>query len=466
LTWIAPRHGRVDLHRPIVAGSEPLARTQVAARPGERWKARSDMSQENRAGQPATPASANDGERDAFETFDTVMGSGVVRDPYPKFAELRAECPVHRGRLHREFGLPDMPEVMSSGTGEYFTALSWEAVSQVLLDGQTFSSSGYAESMGLVMGHSILEMDEPEHRQYRSLIQQAFTLKAMERWERDVVSPIVHGLIDRFAGRGRADLVRELTFPFPIQVIAGMLGLPAADLPQFHRWAVELISIAIDVPRGFAASQSLRDYFAGILAERRRDPREDVISMLAQAELDGQRLTDEEIFAFLRLLLPAGAETTYRSSSNLLLGLLQSPDQLDALRRDRSLMRQAIEEGLRWEAPLTGIARLAMRDAEVAGVSIPKGAVVGVCMGAANRDPSRWQDPERFDMFRTPKPHVAFATGPHTCLGMHLARMETTVALNAVLDRLPSLRLDPEAEDVHVTGLSFRAPRSLPVVFG
>jgi cytochrome P450 len=409
---------------------------------------------------------AEGGERDPFEVFDAAIGGGQVRNPYPVFAELRGRCPVFHGKLNEEFGLPDIHEIVASTSGEYYSAMSWEAATEVLLDGQTFSSSGYAASMGLVMGHSILEMDDPEHRQYRALIQQAFTLKAMERWERNVVSPTVHGLIDRFAGRGHADLVRELTFPFPIQVIAGMLGLPEADLPQFHRWAVELISIAVDVERGFAASQSLRDYFAGILADRRGAPREDVISLLAAAELDGQRLTDEEIFAFLRLLLPAGAETTYRSSSNLLLGLLENPEQLDALRRDRSLMRRAIEEGLRWEAPLTGIARLATRDADLTGVRIPKGSVVGVCMGAANHDPSRFDHPERFDIFRTPKPHLAFAAGPHTCLGMHLARMETTVALNAVLDRLPGLRLDPQAGDVHISGLGFRAPKSLPVAFG
>jgi cytochrome P450 len=308
-------------------------------------------------------------------------------------------------------------------------------------------------------------MDEPEHRAYRGLIQQAFTLKAMERWERDIVAPIVHRMIDAFVTRGRADLVRELGFPFPIQVIAAMLGLPEEDLPVFHRLAVELIGIAANVERGIAASQSLRDYFATVLEKRRREPREDVISELALAELEGQRLTDEEIFAFLRLLLPAGAETTYRSSSNLLFGLLTSPDQLDALIRDRSLMRGAIEEGLRWEAPLTGIARTAMRDVEICGVEIPAGSPVGVCMGAANRDPARFADPDRFDLFREPRPHLAFATGPHTCLGLHLARMETRVALNALFDRLPGLRLDPAAEDVHIGGLTFRAPRALPVLF-
>jgi cytochrome P450 len=188
--------------------------------------------------------------------------------------------------------------------------------------------------------------------------------------------------------------------------------------------------------------------------------------VLALSELDGQRLTDEEIFAFLRLLLPAGAETTYRSSSNLLFGLLTNPDQLDALRRDRTLMRRATEEALRWEAPLTGIARTTTRDVVVDGVPIPQGAVVGVALGSANHDAARWENPERFDIFREPKQHMAFAYGPHTCLGMHLARMETRVAMDAVLDRLPNLKLDPNAADVHVTGLTFRAPATLPVVFG
>ena len=403
-------------------------------------------------------------QRDPFAEFDNSMGSGTVRDPYPIFAELRRECPVQAGPLSDRFGMPST-EAMFSQEGAYYTALSYEAVQQVLLDGETFSSSGYAPTVGMLMGHSILEMDEPEHGRYRALIQQAFGLKAMERWETAIVAPIVDDLIDRFAPRGRADLVRELTLPFPIQVIAAMLGLPQEDLRQFHRWAVELISIQVDISRGIEASQKLREYFAGIVGSRRATPREDLISVLAQAELDGQRLTDEEIFAFLRLLLPAGAETTYRSSSTLLYGLLRRPEQLDAVRADRGLIKRAIEEGLRWEPPLTGIARLAMRDADVTGVHIPKGAVVSVCLGAANHDDARWERPDEFDIFREAKPHMAFAYGAHTCLGMHLARMETRVMLNAVLDRLPNLRLDPAAHDVHVTGLGFRAPRALPVVF-
>src|SRR5207302_4549895 len=209
----------------------------------------------------------------------------------------------------------------------------------------------------------------------------------------------------------------------------------------------------------------LRDYFAGILEQRRREPAGDVISVLSQAELDGQRLTDEEICSFLRLLLPAGAETTYRSSSNLLFGLLSNPEQLDALRADRALMPQAIEEGLRWEPPLIAIMRTATRDSEVEGAFVPAGSFVAVNIGSANHDEKVWEKPEEFDIFRPPRQHLAFAWGPHMCLGLHLARMETRVALTQVLDRLPGLRLDPDTEPVPITGAVFRAPTALNVVW-
>jgi len=407
-------------------------------------------------------------EYDPFTAFDEAAGVGQVRDPYAVFHEMRSECPVHAGsQAHRFRDLgEDNMEAALIGDRTPYALMTFSGVQQALKDGETFSSSGYAESIGMLMGHSILEMDEPEHHRYRSLIQQAFTRKAMERWEADIVRPIVHANIDKFAERGHADLVRELFFPFPVQVIAEMLGLPRDGLREFHAKAVELITIMTDIERGLIASQWLYDYFTKIIAERRIEPKTDVISVLTQAELDGQRLTDDEIIAFLRLLLPAGAETTYRSSSNLMFGLLSNPEQLEALRNDRDLMPQAIEEGLRWEAPLTSIGRTAMREVEVDGVTIPAGSPVQVCMGAANRDPGRWENPDQFDLFRDPQQHMAFAFGPHMCLGIHLARMETTVVVNAVLDRLPNVRLDANAEDVHISGLAFRAPNHLPVLFG
>ena len=389
---------------------------------------------------------------DPFEAFNRAMGADGDASPYPDFIDARRRHPIA------------VEGEQSDGPG-FFTAYSYEAVHTILSDGERFSSAGYAEVMGQVFGHSILEMDEPEHHHYRSLIQQAFTRKAMETWEEEIVRPVVARHVDAFRNRGRADLVSELLFPFPVTVIAEMIGLPTEELPTFHAKAVELISIAGNIEVGFAASTWLYEYFQGIITQRRADPRHDLISVLAEAELDGQRLTDDEIIAFLRLLLPAGAETTYRSSSNLMFGLLSNPDQLAALRADRSLMPQAIEEGIRWDPPLTGIGRTCTKDTVVEGVLIPAGAPVHVCMAAANRDPSRWDRPDEFDIHREQKQHMAFAFGPHMCLGMHLARMETTVAINALLD-LPNLRLDPDAEDVHVSGLAFRAPAALPVLFG
>ena len=408
---------------------------------------------------------AIDGTHDPFEEFNRRTGAGVVEDPYPLLAMARAQGPVLKENLEAEL-LSAEVDPAATMAPDVFTAFSYDAVQAVLRDGETFSSAGYADVMGAVMGHTILEMDEPEHHTYRGLVQQAFSRKAMERWQVDAVGPIVDECIDAFIDRGQADLVRELTLPFPVNVIASMLGLPRGDLPQFHRWAIELISVSFDWDLGTRASAQLRDYFAGVLADRRAHPANDLMSTLAASELDGQHLTDEEIFAFLRLLLPAGAETTYRSSSNLLFGLLTNPAQLDALRADRTLMPQAIEEGLRWEPPLTTIVRTATRDTVVDGVEVPSGAIVVTNMGSANHDEKYWERSEEFDIHREPRQHLAFAFGPHMCLGMHLARMETRVMLERIFDRLPNLRLDPAADDPHITGMTFRAPPSLPVLFG
>jgi cytochrome P450 len=287
----------------------------------------------------------------------------------------------------------------------------------------------------------------------------------MEIWERDLVRGVVDEMLDEIVDEKRGDLVRSLTFPFPVLVIARMLGLPAEDLPTFHRQAVEMISAGFDLERATTASNALYDYFCAIIADRRVHPSDDVISVLVQAELDGERLDDAQICSFLRLLLPAGAETTYRSSSNLLFGLLTNPDQLDALRNDRDLMPQAIEEGLRWEPPLLGIMRTATRDTVVDGMEIPAGSVVSVNLGSANHDERYWDNAENFDILRKPRQHIAFAWGPHMCLGLHLARMETRVALTQIFDRLPNLRLDPDAETPYITGAVFRAPNALPVVW-
>jgi cytochrome P450 len=159
-------------------------------------------------------------------------------------------------------------------------------------------------------------------------------------------------------------------------------------------------------------------------------------------------------------------ETTYRSTGNLLFGLLSNPDQLDAVRADRSLIPQAIEEAVRWEPPLLTITRVATRDARLGGLDVPAGSTVMPMLGSANRDETRWPDPDRFDVFRAPRRHIGFGHGTHVCLGMHLARLEMRVALELLFERLPGLRLDPEGDDPHIRGQVFRSPTSLPVLFG
>ena len=401
---------------------------------------------------------------DPFDAFDRAQGTEHPVNPYDVYADLLTQGPVCRGSMAAMLGAVSVSDLMA-GDREIVNVLSYDGVEAVLRDGATFSSAGYADSMGLVMGHTILEMDEPEHGRYRKLIQQAFTRREMERWEHEIVNPVLNHYIDAFADRGRADLVGELMFVFPVHVIAIALGLPETDLPAFYRRAVEITNMANEIERGFAASQWLYDYLEPVVEDRRAEPQEDLISLLAHAELDGQRLTNDEIIAFCRLLLPAGAETTYRAASNMMVGLLSDPAQLDAVRADRSLVAAAVEEALRWEAPLTGISRTATADAVVAGMEIKSGSAVNTSLGSANHDPSRWDDPDRFDIFRQPKSHLAFATGPHLCLGIHLARMEMRAVLERLLDRLSGLRLDPDAEPPNIAGLAFRAPASLPVVW-
>lgn len=403
-------------------------------------------------------------EFDPFALQDTVTGD--IRNPYPRMAELRRQSAVHLGAIDftgDTVGVMPSPEIGKWSSASVF---GHDEVATALRDDRTFSSTVYEGIMGIVMGRTILQMDAPHHRVQRALVTPAFRSRVLERWETALVGSVVDDLIDRFAGRGHADLVRELTFGFPVRVIARILGLPMHDYPKFQRWTVRLISVAADWERGMAASLELGAYLTDVITQRRAEPADDLISELVVAEIDGQRLSDEEILAFLRLLLPAGVETTYRATGNLLFGLLENPEQLDALRRDRSLYSRAFEESLRWEPPVTLILRRTTRDTLLGGVGIPADTDVGLFLGAANRDERRYDNPDRFDIFRQAQQHVGFGFGVHMCLGMHLARMESRVAVNAILDRLDDLRLDPApGDDPHIHGLAFRSPTSLPVSF-
>jgi cytochrome P450 len=380
----------------------------------------------------------------------TVTVVGDVRDPYPEFAQMRRESPILQEQMFENV---------------VYKAFRYHDIDTVLRDGETFSSRLFGPVMGIVMGPSILQMDGAEHRSHRGIIGGAFRRQALVDWETSFIEPTVQSLIDAFAGRGDAELVRELTFHYPIQVIAKILGVPIEDYRTFARLSIELISIAVDFDRGMKASKDLRTYLESIVAARRVEPQDDLISMLVQADIDGEPLPDDEIYGFLRLLLPAGAETTQRLLGTLLLALLENPEQLEAVRADRKLITNAIEEALRWESPVQMTSRENVRDVELSGVPIPAGSHISVVIGSGNHDETVFEQPDRFDIFRDGPPHLAFGEGPHRCLGEHLARLETTVAINALFDRLPDIRLEPGDSDPHVHGSAFRSPNCVPVAF-
>ncbi|MGH3959430.1 cytochrome P450 [Mycobacterium sp.] len=379
--------------------------------------------------------------------------------PYPFFEHMRRTEPVWHGALTDQSQLP--PELVPD---DEWVLFGYDEVFRAFRDDGIFSSHAYDQTIGLVIGHTILAMGGKEHHDHRSLVAKAFRATALERWEPAVIGPVCDQLVDEFKNDGMADLVKSVTFEFPTRVAATLLGLPREDLDLFRRLSFDLISIPVDIEAGLRASIELHDYFLGQVEQRRRKMTDDIIGDLVGAEIDGEKLTDEAIISFLRLLLPAGLETTYRSSGNLLYLLLTHPDQLAMVYQDRTLIPAAFEEGLRCETPLTMVPRTTTEAVEMRGHAIPSGAQVDLCMGSANHDETRWTDPNTFDIDRPRQANISFAGGIHMCLGMHLARLETRIMLNSLLDRVTNLALAPD-EDARIGGLTFRSPNKLPVTF-
>lgn len=383
----------------------------------------------------------------------------IETDAYGFFNHMRNTAPVWRGTL-MESDL--MPEELKNP--ENWTLFDFESVFTAFREDTVFASEMYNHTIGLVFGPTILGMAGKQHHDHRSLVSKAFKQSALNQWEPEVIDPICDQLVDEFKHDGEVDLVKAVTFEFPTRVTASLLGLPQEDLEMFRRLSLDLISITENIEAGLNASVELGTYFQEQVDQRRSKMTDDVIGDLVGAEIDGEKLTDEAIISFLRLLLPAGLETTYRSSGNLLQLLLTHPEQLQQLQADRDLIPAAIEEGIRYETPLVLVMRNATRDVEMHGVTIPEGAQVNLCMGAANRDDKRWENPDVFDIHRARRAHISFAGGIHSCLGMHLARVETKAMLNSLFDRVTDLQL-LEDDDTEIVGMPFRSPKHLPVTF-
>jgi cytochrome P450 len=392
----------------------------------------------------ATPPMA----ADLTETFGGHFMSEVT-DPYRAYARMRRDEPVK---------LMDLPMAPAYLVSRYDDVLA------VLKDGTLYSSRANANGIGLVMGRTILEMDGKEHARHRNIISPAFVPKALMGELPAVIARLAHEMIDGFARDGHADLVARFTRTFPLRVIAHVIGVPIEDYETFKRWSLDLIGFPDDPAKGFEASQKLVEHLRPIVESRKSEPRDDLLSTLVHAEVDGHRLNDEEIYSFLRLLLPAGSDTTYRLLGSMLLALLEPRERFERVRNDPTQLESAIEETLRWESPVQFASRETTTAASIAGADLPAGAQVMVAIGSANRDERHYPEPDRFDLDRHPDDHLAFGFGRHFCVGSHLARLEARIAMTAIFERLPDLHLD-RSGPVHIVGLAFRSPNRLPVRF-
>jgi cytochrome P450 len=392
-------------------------------------------------------------------------------DPYPFYARLRAEAPVWRTTL---------PDKRSA-----WLVTRYEDVARVLKD-DTFAKDklnamdpGQRARMPWVPGflkpleRNMLDLDDPDHARLRALVSKAFTPRLIEML-RGRIEALCEGLLDAMGRerrrKGGAELVADYALPLPATVIADLLGVPAEDHAKFHLWSSRLVSVSSrrDMLRAVPAALAFVRYLRQLIGRRRADPQDDLITALIRAEEAGDRLSEDELLAMAFLLLVAGHETTVNLIACGTLALLEHPEQANALRNDPSLTKLAVEELLRYTSPVEmATERYPRGDAEIGGVTIPRGELVLAVLGSANRDERRFEDPEVLDLARDPNRHLAFGRGGvHHCLGAPLARMEGQIALNAFLERFPEARLAVAPELLRWRrGMFLRGLERLPLVF-
>lgn len=368
----------------------------------------------------------------------------TLSDPFPWYDAMRAQSPVVRdpkSGLWMVFGYDDVQRTLSD----------WKAFS---------SERGRprGENAQTALSSSIISTDPPRHRQLRSLVEVAFTPRQVRALE-PRIAELVDELLSPVQGAGHMDFIRDFAYPLPVIVIAEILGIPATDRDAFKRWSDAVVT---GDPSG---SREMGAYFARLIEQRRADPGDDLISGLIAAQLDGEHLDTQELLGFCILLLVAGNETTTNLLANTLLCWQDTPEAYDRVRADRALLPGTIEESLRFRSPVQSMYRVAAQDVELGGQTIPEGSPVLAWIGAANRDPAQFPQAATFDPARTPNRHLAFGNGVHFCLGAPLARLEAAVALNAVLDRLPDLRVAPDTVLDAIPSQIVYGVKALPVTF-
>ena len=382
-------------------------------------------------------------------------------NPYPFYRALREEDPVHQSPLG------------------FWVCTRYDDAVMILRDPR-FGREGMAKLMEARLGltqdtsraRDMLFQDPPDHTRLRALVSRAFTPRVVEVM-RPHIQEIVDGLLDRVDGARAMDVIEDLAYPLPVTVICEMLGVPAADQDIFKTWSTD-IARSLDaailpadsdaIPRGRDARLGLADYFRSLIATRRKDPKPDLLSALIAAEEEGNKLSEGELVSTCILLLIAGHETTVNLIGNGLLALLQHPDQLRALRDDPGLIQTGVEELLRFDGPVQRTGRMTTAEVEIGDKRIPRDSVVVSVIGAANRDPKQFADPDRLDVSRKDNRHIAFGFGIHFCLGAPLARLEGQIALGTLLRRMPKLALVSDVPEWRESS-TLRGLKSLPVTF-
>ena len=396
--------------------------------------------------------------------MDIVPPAEYHRDPYPFYATMRRDHPV---AFDERSGL--------------WAVYRYEDVRQVITDHDTFSSDRTRFLPGadpamieqLRVSSSLVGTDPPRHRLLRDLVSRAFTPRAIAQLEPHIAE-LTEGMLAAVLPAGQMDLIADLAYPLPVTVIAEMLGVPTSDRPTFKRWADALLTGTREIPTDPNAPifkerlrqlEEMNDYFREFVARRRAAPKDDLISRLVAAEVEGQRLSDAEVLAFCTLLLVAGHITTTNLLGNAMLALLDHRDQLARLQGDLGLVPSGVEEALRYDGPVQAIPRFTVVDATVGGQRIPAGQRILAWTAAADRDEAVFPEPDRFDVAREPNHHLAFGAGIHFCLGAPLARLEGRVALSILLQRLEDIELAERTAPELTDSTFLRGVTRLPLRF-
>ncbi|MFE7130440.1 cytochrome P450 [Streptomyces sp. NPDC057638] len=399
------------------------------------------------------------------QSVPDILSPEFAADPYPAYRVMRDHAPL----------------IWHEATNSYLIS-RYEDVERAFKDKESvYSTDNYAWQVEPVHGRTILQLSGREHAVRRALVAPAFRGAELREKFLPVIESNAVELIDRFRDSGEVDLVDAFATRFPVNVIADMLGLDKADHARFHTWYTNVIAFLGNLtgdPEVAAAGDRTRvefaEYMIPIIRERRENLGGDLLSTLCAAEVDGVRMSDEDIKAFCSLLLAAGGETTDKAIAGIFANLLTHPEQLAAVREDRSLIDRAFAETLRFTPPVQMIMRQTATEVTVSGGTIPAGATVTCLIGAANRDETRYRDPDTFDIFRpdlaaenaftAAADHLAFALGRHFCVGALLARAEVEIGVNLLLDAMPELRL-ADGFTPGEQGVFTRGPAALPVRF-